>query len=131
MDITAKLTLVFSGAGAIAGFISGFLPNPWLALLVALILLYASYKLTTFYLKKSTAQPAPPALAPGQPPAQTPVQPQLGKKKITLRGFMIFFATLVTKGEPEGRENEVKFWFWPYYIMWLILWIMVYTLMLL
>jgi len=44
---------------------------------------------------------------------------------------MIFFATLVTKGEPEGRENEVKFWFWPYYIMWLILWIMVYTLMLL
>jgi len=128
MDIVAKLTIVFSGAGAIAGIISGFLPNAWLALLVALILIYATYKLTTYYIKKSAAQPALPA---HQTPGQTPAQPLPVKKKAVLKGFMLLFATLVTKGETDEKETEVKFWLLPYFVMWLVLWIMVYTLLLL
>ena len=137
MDIMAKLTLIFSGTGAIAGVISGLMPNSWLPLLIALILLYASYKLTSSKLKKSTAAPTLPAQqTSGQTPVQqttgqTPAQPILGKKKMVLKGFMILFAILVTKGEAEEKEMSVRFWFWPYYIMWLVLWIMTYTLLLL
>lgn len=132
MDIVAKLTLIFSGTGAIAGIISGFMPNAWLALLIALILLYASYKLTTSFIKKSTAQPTLPAQqTPEQTTTQTPTQPLPGKKKTLLKGFAILFATLVTKGEAEEKETELRFWFWPYYIMWLVMWVMVYTILLL
>ncbi|KUO40734.1 MAG: hypothetical protein APZ16_01065 [Candidatus Hadarchaeum yellowstonense] len=128
MNVTAKLTLAFSGAGAIAGIISAFLPNAWLALLVAFIFLYLSYKLTTYFLKRSAAPPAA-AQAPGQPPTPAPVQPAPGRA--TLKGFRLFFATLVTKGSPGEKDTEAKFWFWPYYFMWFILWVMVYTIMLL
>ncbi|MFH1821079.1 MAG: hypothetical protein ABH852_01375 [Methanobacteriota archaeon] len=132
MDIVAKLTLAFSGTGAIAGLISGFMPNAWLALLTALVLLYASYKLTTYYLKKSEAQPTLPVQqTPEQALVQTPAQTLPGRKKTVLKGFMILFTTLVTKGETDEKETVVKFWFLPYYIMWLVLWIMVYTLLLL
>jgi len=48
-----------------------------------------------------------------------------------LKGFMLLFATLVTKGEAGGKDTEAKFWFVQYFIMWLILWILTYTLMLL
>ncbi|MEM3453174.1 MAG: hypothetical protein QW835_06085 [Candidatus Hadarchaeum sp.] len=131
MDITAKLTLTFSGAGILAGIISGFLPNAWLALLVAFIFLYASYKLTTHLLKKPAAPPTPVAQTPGQASPQTAAQPQPEKKTAAMKGFRLFFATLVTKGGPEDKETETKFWFWSYYIMWFIFWVMVYTILLL
>ncbi|MBC7219259.1 MAG: hypothetical protein H5T49_03905 [Hadesarchaea archaeon] len=130
MDITAKLTLAFSGAGILAGIISSFLPNAWLALLVAFIFLYASYKLTTYLLKKTPPPSAPGSQAPGQTPVQTTAQTPPVKKTATMKGFRLFFATLVTRGGPEDKETEAKFWFWSYYIMWFIFWVMVYTIML-
>lgn len=113
MDIAAKLIAVFSFAGAIAGFISGFMPNAWYSLLIAFILIYAIYKVTTLAMKKS-------------------VSGFLGeKKKVNMKNFGFFFAKLTTKGETEEKETEVRLWFWPYFIMWLIFWIMTYTLLLL
>lgn len=131
MDITAKLTIAFSGAGILAGIVSGFLPNAWLALLVAFIFLYATYKLTTYLLKKAPSSPTPTSQAPGQVSVQATAPPPPGKKVVLLKGFRLFFATVVTKGGPENKETETKFWFWPYYIMWFIFWVMVYTIILL
>lgn len=145
MDILAKLTLIFTAVGALAGIISSFMPNSWLALLIALILLYATYKLTSSSMKKSAAQPSasptqqPPIQATGQASATDSAQaqaltsPQLppSKKRTVFKGFAILFATLVTKGEAGQKDTEAKFWFLQYYAMWLILWIMTYTLMLL
>ncbi|MGC8817110.1 MAG: hypothetical protein ACP5PX_04805 [Candidatus Hadarchaeum sp.] len=128
MDITAKLTLTFSGAGILAGIISAFLPNAWLALLFAFIFLGISYKLTTSLLKRGSASPAPSAQGPAQTPPQAPPQPV--KQMANLRGFRLFFATLVTRSGPEAKEVEMKIWFWPYYIMWFIFWVMTYTIML-
>lgn len=130
MDITAKLTIAFSGAGILAGIISGFLPNAWLALLVAFIFLYASYKLTTYILKKPAVTKAPAAPMPGQAPIQSAAQPQSVKKTAAMKGFRLFFATLVKVGS-DSKDTETRFWFWPYYIMWFIFWIITYTIILL
>ena len=113
MDIVAKLTVIFSLAGAIAGFISGFMPNAWYSLLIAFILIYVTYKVTTSGMKKS------PSGFLGE------------KKKVSMKNFGLFFAKLTIKGETEEKETEVSLWFWPYYIMWLIFWVMTYTLLLL
>ncbi len=150
MDVAAKLTLIFSGAGAAAGVISGFLPNAWFALLVALILAYMTYKLAELSMRKSSAKPLTSAAQPHQPPQQQP-QPQVPgqapptpapspvvttflptiKKKTLLKNFALVYAKLVTKGEGQEKDIETKFYLWPYYIMWLIFWIMTYTLLLL
>ncbi len=138
----AKLTLIFSAVGALAGIISGFMPYSWLALIIALILLYVTYKLTSSSMKKSAAQPT--SLAQQQhtqpsgqtsqpnqaqaPQASTPLLP--GSKRTIMKGFALLFATVVTKGEPGQKDVDSKFWFLQYYVMWLILWIMTYTLLL-
>ncbi len=113
VDILAKLTIIFSLVGAIAGLISAFMPNPLLALLIAIILLYASYKLTSDYLRKSSEKT------------------QIEGKKISMKNFWLLLATLVIKEKPEEKEKEVRFFFWSYFIMWLILWVMIYTILLL
>jgi uncharacterized membrane protein required for colicin V production len=90
MEIAGKITLLFAGWGAIAGFISGFLPQAQsaLALLVAISLFYVSYKLVPVALK------IPPGEFPG------------GTMKIVTTGISSFF------------------------IIWLISWIMVHTIVL-
>ncbi|MGQ9788182.1 MAG: hypothetical protein ACUVQM_02555 [Candidatus Hadarchaeaceae archaeon] len=129
MDITAKLTLAFSGAGILAGIVSSFLPNAWLALLVAFIFLYASYKLTTYLMKKEPS-PIPASQITGRTQVQT-MPPPPEKKTVNMKWFRLFFATLVTRVGPEDKEIETKFWFWSYYIMWFVFWVMAYTIMLL
>jgi|GEM_PF-3480598 len=144
MEILAKLTLIFAAVGALAGVISGFMPNSWLALIIALILLYVTYKLASSSMKKSAMQPVSPEQQPrvqaseqmaSSNPAQVTIQvatqqPPV-KKKTILKGFLVLFATVVTKGEAGQKDTEVKFWFLQYYVMWLILWILTYTLFLL
>ena len=93
MELVGKLTIFFAVTGAIAGCISSFLLNAWYALLIALILFYASYKLTT-------------------------------REKFKTRVLKIS-----TGGIPGGTKKIVMTGFWPYFIMWLILWVMVYTLL--
>jgi hypothetical protein len=44
MDLHARVVLLFSGAGGLAGLISGFLSNAWLALGLALLFFYLIYK---------------------------------------------------------------------------------------
>ncbi len=112
MDIAAKLSIIFSAVGAIAGVMSGFMTNAWLSLLIAIILLYATYKLISNASKTSTGQ-------------------FMGEmKKVTLSNFSLFFSSLTTKGELDEKETKVRFWFASYFIMWLLLWIMVYTILL-
>ena len=95
VEIVGKITLLFAGWGAIAGFISGFLrgmptEQGGLALLaIFLFLFYVSYKL------------APRAL-------KIPIQEFPGGK---WTGWVAF-----KKG------------FLTFFIMWLVLWIMVYTI---
>ncbi len=155
MDAAAKLTLIFSGTGAIAGVISGFLPNAWLALPVALILVYVTYKLAASWLRRSGTQlsgqlqahhpaspqpqpqpqatPQTPGQAPPPAPAPAPVvstQMAAPPKKTLLKGFALIYAKLVTKGEGQEKDKEIRFYLSAYYIMWLIFWIMTYTLLL-
>lgn len=112
MEMVGKLTAIFSVTGAIAGLISGFMPNPWYSLLIAFIFVYATYKLTTQRAKKLTTGFF------GE------------KKKVSLKNFGLFFVTLTMKGETDEKETVMRLWLWPYYIMWLIIWIMAYTLLL-
>jgi plastocyanin len=88
-----KVTLLFAGWGAIAGGISGFLPQAQseFALLVAIFLFYVSYKLLTSNKVAPIVLKIPPEEFPG------------GKRKIVTTGI------------------------WSFFIMWLILWIAVYS----
>lgn len=79
MELIGKLTIFFAATGAIAGGISGFLPNSWYALLIALILFYASYKLTTYEKFKIKVLKISTGGLPG------------GKEKIIMTGFWPYF----------------------------------------
>lgn len=79
MELVGRLTMQFVGTGAIAGCISAFMPNSWYALLIAFILFYASYKLTTHEKFKNRVLKVPPGGFPG------------GKKKIIMTGFLPHF----------------------------------------
>jgi len=107
MEPASKITLLFAGFGILAGAISGFIPSAGAALVLALFFYYGAYRfaLSMFGIgKPSTPTPPTPALPASrleQKPAQLP-----DKKKILTSGFI------------------------PFFVMWLIAWIMLYTILL-
>jgi hypothetical protein len=109
MEIIGKITVYSAGFGAIAGAISGGLSHAGISagagLLIALILLVVLvYKLIPFAL--GAPKPVAPAAspAPGRPSTEPQAQQLPDRRKIFTNSF------------------------WPFMVMWLILWIMVNTL---
>jgi hypothetical protein len=107
MDIIGKITLYSAGFGALAGVISGGLSKVgvtgWAGLLIALICIYVLvYKLIP--LRLGAAGPTPSAPAPTKVPTEPQAQQLPSKQKIFTTGFL------------------------PFFIMWLVIWITVYTL---
>jgi hypothetical protein len=94
-----RLTVFFSIAGAAAGIISGILTDANIRLNILAPLL----ALFLFYISyKLTAH-----------------------EKIRNR----FLMTPAEGSEEERKINVAMTGFWPYFLMWLILWVMVYTLL--
>jgi len=107
MEIIGKITIYSAGFGALAGVVSGVLSSAgvsaWAGLLIAILFIVVLvYKLIPFTL--GVAGPAPPTPTPARAPTEPQGQQLLGKRKIFTTGF------------------------WPFFVMWLVLWIMVYTL---
>jgi len=107
MEIIGKITIYSAGFGALAGVVSGVLSSAgvsaWAGLLIAILFIYVLvYKLIP--LRLGAARPAPSAPTPARVPTEPQAQQPLGKRKIFTTGF------------------------WPFLVMWLVLWIMVYTL---
>jgi hypothetical protein len=109
MEIISKITVYSAGFGVLAGAISGGLSlagiSPGAGLLIALIFIVALvYKLIPFAL--GAPKPAAPAASPApvRPPTEPQVQQLPNKRKIFTNSF------------------------WPFVVMWLILWVLVYTL---
>jgi hypothetical protein len=105
MEIIGKIALYSAGFGALAGIISAVLSiagiSGWVGLLIAILCIYVLVsRLIPSAL--SAAKPAPPA--PGQTPTMPQAQEIPDKRKIFTTGFF------------------------PFFVMWLVLWIMVYTL---
>jgi len=100
MEAVGKITLLFAAFGALAGLISGAISSAGAALLLAILFFYGSYRLacSMFGIIK-------PALS---PPAPTPTATQVQK--------------------PIERRKIVTTGIWPFFIMWLILWIITYTI---
>lgn len=110
MEVLSKISLLFTALGIVAGAISGLLSNSGLALLAAIVLFYASYKLAIkMYLAKKApaAAPAMPSTPPTgpAPPQPTPPTPQaISNRKVISTGIL------------------------PFFVMWLVFWIMVYSI---
>ncbi|MCS7131817.1 MAG: hypothetical protein NZ934_03705 [Hadesarchaea archaeon] len=100
MQPTSKITILFAILGAIAGSLSGLFSNVGVALLLALIFFYGGYRwcCSMFGIKK----PKPQQPSPAQPqPTQPPIE---SGRKIVMTGIT------------------------PFFVMWLIFWIMTYTI---
>jgi len=107
MDIIGKITIYSAGFGALAGVVSGVLSSAgvsaWAGLLIAILFIYVLvYKLIP--LRLGAARPAPSAPTPARVPTEPHAQQLPNKRKIFTTGF------------------------WPFFVMWLVIWIMVYTL---
>jgi len=110
MEIIGKITVYSAGFGLLAGAISGGLSLAGISagagLLIALIFIVALvYKLIPFALG---AAPKPVAPAASPAPAQPPIQPQAQQL-------------------PDRRKIFTNSFF-PFVVMWLLLWVLVYTL---
>jgi hypothetical protein len=104
MEPTSKATVLFAVLGAIAGSLSGLSSHAGFALLLALVFFYGGYRwcLSMFGIAKQPKPQQQPA--PSQPQPQSP-QPQMESgKKIATTGVT------------------------PFFVMWLIFWIMTYTI---
>jgi hypothetical protein len=93
-----RLTVFFSLTGAAAGLISGIITGTDISLNILAPLL----ALLLFYVSYKLA----------------------GHEKIRNKFLMV----QVEGSEEEKKVNVAMTGFWPYFIMWLILWVMVYTL---
>lgn len=107
MEVISKITLYSAGFGALVGVVSGVLSSagisPWAGLLIAILCIYLLvYKLVPSAL--GAAKPTPSTPAPGQAPTVPQMQQLPGKRKIFTTSSM------------------------PFFVMWLVLWIIVYTL---
>jgi hypothetical protein len=109
MEIVGKITIYSAGFGVLAGAISGGLSIAGISagagLLIALIFIVVLvYKLIPFAL--GAPKPAAPAASPT--PARPPTEPQVQQL-------------------PDRRKIFTNS-FWPFVVMWLLLWVLVYTL---
>jgi hypothetical protein len=110
MDIVGKITVYSAAFGALAGVVSGVLSHlgvsAWAGLFIAILFIcILVYKLIPFTLGiAGPAAPLTPTPTPARAPAETQGQQLPDKRKIFSTGF------------------------WPFFVMWLVLWIMVYTL---
>jgi len=109
MEIVGKITIYSAGFGVLAGAISGGLSiagiSPGAGLLIAIIFIVVLvYKLIPFAL--GAPKPAAPATSPT--PARPPTEPQVQQL-------------------PDRRKIFTNS-FWPFVVMWLLLWVLVYTL---
>jgi hypothetical protein len=109
MEIISKITVYSAGFGVLAGAISGGLSLAGISagagLLIALIFIVALvYKLIPFAL--GAPKPSPPAASPAtvRPPTEPQVQQLPDRRKIFTNSFL------------------------PFMVMWLLLWVLVYTL---
>ena len=107
MEIIGKITIYSAGFGALAGVVSGVLSSAgvsaWAGLLIAILFIYVLvYKLIP--LRLGIAGPTPSAPAPTKATTEPQAQQLPDKRKIFTTGFL------------------------PFFVMWLVLWIMVYTL---
>ena len=80
---------MFALTGAVAGIISVFVPSPYFALLIALILFYISYKII--------------------PPRALKIE---------------------HKNWPGGTRKILTGGFFPFFLLWLIVWVLLYTVLL-
>lgn len=102
MEPTSKVTILFAMLGVTAGSLSGLFSNAGVALLLALIFFYGGYRWcrSIFGIAKE-----PKSQQPASPQPQPPQQPQMESgRKITTTGIT------------------------PFFVMWLIFWIMTYTI---
>jgi hypothetical protein len=107
MRVASKLTLLFAGIGAIAGCVSAVISSAGAALLIAMVFYYGSYKLALSMLgiaKPAPSAPSPTPPMPTAPPTAGEKEPLPDKRKVLTSGFI------------------------PFLTMWLVLWILVYTL---
>jgi len=95
----ARLTVFFAVAGAVAGLISGLIT----IVNIRLNILAPLIALFLFYVSYKLA----------------------AQEKIKNR----FLMTPVEESEAEKKVNVIMTGFWSYFVMWLILWVMVYTLL--
>jgi hypothetical protein len=107
MQAASKLTLLFAGIGGIAGCASAIISSASAALLIAMVFYYGSYRLALSMFgiaKPAPSAPSPTPSMPTPPPAIEQKEPPPDKRKILTSGFI------------------------PFLTMWLVLWILVYTL---
>jgi hypothetical protein len=95
-----RLTMFFAVTGAVAGLISGLISSSDIRLNIWAPLI----ALFLFYVSYKLA----------------------AQEKIKNR----FLMTPVEESEAEKKFNVLMTGFWSYFIMWLVLWVMVYTLLL-
>jgi hypothetical protein len=110
MEIISKITIYSAGFGALAGAVSGLLSIAGISagagLLIAIIFIVVLvYKLIPFGL--GTPKPAAPTTT-APAPAKTATEPQAQ--------------------QPPDKRKIFTNSFWPFVVMWLVLWILVYTL---
>ncbi len=104
MEPTSKVTVLFAILGVIAGSLSGLISHVGVALLLALVFFYGGYRWCRSMF--GIAKPSKPQQqAPPQPQQPQPTQPQMESgRKIATTGIT------------------------PFFVMWLIFWIMTYTI---
>lgn len=100
MEAVGKITILFAAFGALVGLISGVISSEGAALLLTIVFFYGSYRLACSMF--GVVKPAPSTPAPA--PTATQVQKPIERRKIATTGAL------------------------PFFIMWLILWIISYTI---